>query len=65
MRLPGEGGDMRLPGEGPHEVGIDRKPNGARRRCSGGSACSTVHEAAHAVGIDRKAKGASRRRLGG
>ena len=45
MSFPGEGGGMRLPGEGPHEVGIDRKSNGAKRRCSGGSACSAVHEA--------------------
>jgi hypothetical protein len=30
MRFPGEGGDVSLPGEGPHEVGIDRKSNGAK-----------------------------------
>ena len=55
MRLPREGGDMRLPGEGPHDVGIDRKSNGARRRCCGGSVRSTLHEAPHELGIDRKA----------
>jgi hypothetical protein len=27
---------MRLPGEGPHEVGIDRKSNGASGRRLGG-----------------------------
>jgi hypothetical protein len=64
MRLPREGGDMRLPGEGPHEVGIDRKSNGARRRCCGGSVRSTLHEAPHEVGIDRKSNGARRRCCG-
>jgi hypothetical protein len=55
VSFPGEGGDVSLPGEGPHAMGIDRKANRRRAPTTRPFICTDGSEVPHAVGIDRKA----------
>ena len=50
MRLPGEGGDVSLPGEEPHEVGIDRKANRRRAPTAWRFSCNNRFGGAHLWG---------------
>ena len=58
MSFPGERGDVNLPGEGPHDVGIDGKVNRRRAPTAWPLVGTDGSEAPHEVGIDRKANGA-------
>jgi hypothetical protein len=55
VSLPGEGGDVSLPGEGPHAVGIDRKANRRQAPTAWRVIFAGRFGGAPLAGIDRKA----------